>query len=570
MRKPLVFHKTCVLVLLCLAVLLSGGAFAHAAAFPPKKDHGTGMVRSSHPAADAIGQSILDKGGNAVDAAVAVAYALAVAHPEAGNIGGGGFAMIRLADGTITALDFREKAPKDITREMFVDSEGNVIPDATTLGYLAAAVPGTVAGMSTMLEEYGTMELDELLSPSISLATTGIHINRRQERAMAEAAPRFAKFDSSKKIFLKQDGSSYKQGELFFQRDLAKTLTLIAQQGPEAFYEGEIASMIISSMRANGSPIRRRDLAEYAPVWREPLKGTYRGYEILSMGPPSSGGVHLIQILNILERANVAEQGFGSSDNIHLMAEAMRYAFADRSEYMGDPDFVSMPEVKLVDKAYAGRIYGAIQAAGGKAVPSEKVRPGQLLKEKANTTHFSVMDKEGNAVAVTYSINGAFGSAAVVEGAGFLLNNQMDDFAFKPNVPNMFGLSGGDRNALAPDKRPLSSMAPTIVLRNGKPFLVVGSPGGPHIISSIVQVISNMIDHGMSISEAVAAPRIHMQWMPDELRMEKYAVARDGEKALVQMGYALATGEPMGEVNAIHVNQEDGRLYGADDPRGRY
>lgn len=348
---------------------------------------------------------------------------------------------------------------------------------------------------------------------------------------------------------------------------MAKTLKAIAKNGPDAFYKGEIASIIAADMKKNGGLITEEDLAQYSAVWRTPVKGTYRGYEIMSMCPPSSGGTHIIQILNIMENTDVKAMGPGSADKIHLMAEAMRYAYADRSLYLGDPDFVSVPVAELTDKAYAKKIFDKIDKY--KAVPSSVVKPGLEIPEGSNTTHYSVADKYGNAVSVTYTINSLYGSGAAVEGAGFLLNNEMDDFAAKAGVPNQFGLVGSDANCIEPQKRPLSSMSPTIVTKDGQLFMVVGSPGGSRIITTVLQVISNVIDHGMNISEAVSYPRIHMQWLPDELRVEKFGLTADTEAALKNMGYDIKVKDFMGDVNAIMFDHENGIFLGTHDPRSK-
>ena len=565
--KPAFFMRAFVLVTL-FGLLQTGAVFA--AAYPPLKDTGSGMVVSSHVLANAIGKAVLDDGGNAVDAAVAVGYALAVVHPAAGNIGGGGFAVIHLADGTDITLDFREKAPLAATRDMYLDKDGNVVPGLSTLGYKAAGVPGTVAGMSAMLEKYGTKKLADLMAPAVALAENGYRINARQELSLAEFKDDMAKFESSRKYFLKDDGSSYTEGELFVQQDLADCLKLIAEQGPSAFYQGRVADVIVADMVKNGGLITKEDLAKYNVVWREPVKGAYRGYTIVSMSPPSSGGTHIVQMLNIMEHLDIKESGFASSQTVFLMAEAMRHAFADRSEYMGDPDFVAVPVDRLLSKEYARQIYETIRSNWGKATPSSLVKPGLPLREGNNTTHYSVVDKAGNAVAVTYTINESYGSAAAVMGAGFLLNNEMDDFAAKAGVPNIYGLVGNDANCIVPEKRPLSSMSPTIVLKDGKLFMVCGSPGGSRIITTTLQVISNVIDHGMDISEAVMAPRFHMQWLPDELRVEKYGLSKDVENALKAMGYDIQVKAPMGDVNAILVDQETGVIYGTGDPRAEF
>lgn len=537
-----------------------------AASYPPIKNTKEGLVISSNILANEIGQRVLDEGGNAIDAAVAVGYALAVVHPAAGNIGGGGFAVIHLKNGENITLDFREKAPIKATRDMYLDNNKEVIKDSSVIGYLAAGVPGTIAGMSEMLEKYGTKKLSDLIKPAINLAQNGFTITDRQAQTMLEVKDEFAKFSSSKKYFLKKDGSTYKEGDILVQKDLAKTLKEIQKNGQKAFYEGKIADLIIKDMQKNGGIITKEDLKNYKPIWRKPVIGNYRGYEIISMGPPSSGGIHIIEILNIIENANIKELGFGSSSTISLMSEAMRQAYADRSEYLGDPDFIKVPIEQLIDKAYAKKIYNKIKP--NKAKSSDDVRPGLNIKESDNTTHYSIADKWGNAVSVTFTINASYGSAAAVDGAGFLLNNEMDDFSIKPGVPNIYGLVGGDANAIEPNKRPLSSMSPTIILKDGKLFMVVGSPGGARIITTVLQVIVNVIDHKMDISEAVSAPRFHMQWLPDEIRIEKFGMPKDVKENLEKMGYLIVTKPVMGDVNAIMI--DNNIFYGSMDPRKEF
>ncbi|MCL2010245.1 MAG: gamma-glutamyltransferase [Synergistaceae bacterium] len=563
------------LIAVCVIALFAvfsamGDKRADAAAHPPVKGGPGGLVLSSNRLADEIGQKILDSGGNAVDAAVAVGYALAVVLPSAGNIGGGGFALIYDAGKETVAVDFREKAPLASSRDMYLDEDGNVIPGAGTVGYKAAGVPGTVKGLNAMLSKYGTKSLEEIIAPAIQLAEEGFAVDGFEEMAMAEYADKFKMFESSGKYFLKADGTSYKQGELLVQKDLAETLKRIAGEGDDGFYKGTTAKLIAGDMEKNGGLITLEDLEKYDIAWREPVKGTYRGYEIISMSPPSSGGTHLLQILNVMENANIGELGFASSETIRVMAEAMRYAYADRAEYMGDPDFVSVPVAELTSKKYARLIYEKIKASEG-ATPSSEIKPGlSKLKEGSSTTHYSVVDRNGKAVSVTYTINDLYGSGAAVMGAGFLLNNEMDDFSAKPGVPNIFGMVGGDANAIAPEKRSLSAMTPSLVLKDGKLFMVVGSPGGPRIITATLQVISNVIDHGMNISEAVVAPRIHMQWLPDELRYEKYGLVKDVADRLEDMGYTLALRDTMGDVNAILVDTETGEVSGSRDPRRAY
>ncbi len=553
-----------------LLVLLISFSLSFAAANPPIKDTtGTGLVLSTHVLANEIGKNILDNGGNAIDAAVAVGYALAVVHPAAGNLGGGGFAVIHLADGKNLTLDFREVAPLKAGKDMYLDDKGEVIQDSSTIGYLAAGVPGTVKGMSAMLEKYGTKKLSELIAPAIKLAEKGFILNERQEETMLESKNIFSQFESSKKYFLKKDGSTYKSGELFVQKDLAKTLNLIAKEGADAFYKGKIADLIAADMQKNKGIITKEDLEQYEVKWREPVQGTYRGYDIISMSPPSSGGAHIIQILNVMENAPIGDLGFASSQTLHIMAEAMRQAYADRSEYMGDPDFVNIPLDKLMSKEYAKEIYNKIPEK--KALMSEKVKPGLgSMHESNNTTHYSVMDAKGNAVSITYTINGSYGSGAAVNGAGFLLNNEMDDFSIKPGVANLYGLIGGEANAIEPKKRPLSSMSPTIVLKDGKVVMVVGSPGGSRIITTVLQVISNVIDHNMNIAQAVESPRFHMQWLPDEIRVEPLGIIKDVKDNLEKMGYKISEQPYMGDVNAIMIEPQTGKILGAKDTRQEF
>ena len=527
-----------------------------------------GLVVTTQPLADLAGQQILDNGGNAIDAAVAVGYALAVVHPQAGNIGGGGFAVIHTADGKDYALDFREMAPGAATRDMYLDAEGNVVPLASTRTYLAAGIPGTVAGMSAMLDRFGTKSLAEVMASAINLAEKGYPISERQAAVMASFHNKLSKFPTGKKYFLHADGTDYRAGEIFVQSDLAETLKRIAAEGPKGFYEGRTAELIEADMKANNGLITKDDLLKYEVKWREPSTAYYRGYKITSMCPPSSGGAIIAEILNVMENADMRTLWAASpSQAIHIMAEAMRQAYADRSEYMGDMDFVNVPVEELTSKEYAKKIYARIDP--NKATPSDFVRPGLTqLHEGTNTTHYSVVDKWGNAVSVTYTINESWGSGAAVDGAGFLLNNEMDDFSVKPGVPNVYGLVGGDANSIAPYKRPLSSMSPSIVSREGKTLLVVGSPGGARIITTVLQVIANVVDRRMAINAAVSAPRYHMQWLPDELRLEPENGLSNAEvEKLVDMGYTLSLQPYMGDVNAIMIDPETGKITGTHDTR---
>ncbi|MDR3560421.1 MAG: gamma-glutamyltransferase [Negativicutes bacterium] len=565
--RPKSIAMLCAVALL-VAILIPLAHHTQAASFRPEKST-AGMVVSTQKIASDIGRQVLKDGGNAVDAAVAVGYALAVVHPVAGNLGGGGFAIIHLAGGQTVALDFRETAPGKASRDMYLDAKGEVIKDASVEGYLAAGVPGTVAGMSAMLQRYGTKSLAELIKPAVQYAENGFTISGRQAETFREYSARLGKFASTRKYFLKPDGSTYSEGEILIQKDLAATLRLIASKGPDSFYKGEIAGLIAGDMAANGGIITKDDLAGYRPVWREPVKGTYRGCEIISMAPPSSGGTHIIQMLNILEGYDLKALGFNSSASVHLMAEAMRHAYADRSEFMGDPDFVTVPVKGLISKSYAAQIRSQIDP--DRATPSSMVKPGDPgVHEGSNTTHYSVVDKWGNAVAVTYTVNDYYGCGAAVNGAGFLLNNEMDDFSIKPGVPNLYGLVGGDANAVEPYKRPLSSMSPSVVLKDGKLYMVVGSPGGARIITTVLQVILNVVDHGMNIREAVDAPRVHMQWLPDEIRIERNGLSQDVIDKLTAMGYTVVVKAPMGDVNAIIIDPATGVMYGAGDPRNEF
>lgn len=530
-----------------------------------------GMAVTTQPLADMAGQLILDSGGNAIDAAVAVGYALAVVHPQAGNIGGGGFAIIHTADGKDYALDFREMAPGAATRDMYLDDKGNVIPGESTGTYKAAGIPGTVAGMSAMLERFGTKKLSEVMATAIELAEKGYILSERQAGSMAAFRDKLYKFPASRKYFLKPDGTAYEAGERFIQSDLAETLKRISAEGPKGFYEGKTAELIEADMKANGGLITLEDLKKYTVKWREPSTATYRGYKIVSMCPPSSGGAVVAEILNVMENADMRTLWAASpAQAIHVMAEAMRQAYADRSEYMGDPDFEKVPVDELTSKEYAKKIFDRINPS--KATPSDNVRPGLTpLKEGTNTTHYSVVDKFGNAVSVTYTINESWGSGASVEGAGFLLNNEMDDFSVKPGVPNVYGLVGGDANAVAPFKRPLSSMSPSIVSKDGKTILVVGSPGGARIITTVLQVIANVIDRRMSVNVAVSAPRYHMQWLPDELRIEPgNGLSPADIEALVGMGYKLSLQPFMGDVNVIMIDPDTGVITGSHDSRHEF
>ena len=525
-----------------------------------------GMVVTGEPLASQVGLDVLKNGGNAVDAAVAIGFAQAVTLPKAGNIGGGGFMVIYLAKtGETITIDFRETAPAKAHRDLFLNKDGDVDENLSRYSHLSAGVPGTVSGLAFALKKYGTQPLSKTLAPAIRLAEKGFTVSPRFARDLSSRKNRFQKWPASAKAFLKPDGSVYQFGERFTQPDLANTLKSIQKNGPDAFYKGDIADLIVREMEQHNGLITQADLAAYQPVIREPMSGTYRDYDILSMPPPSSGGIHIVQILNILEGFDLKTHGHNSAATLHRMAEAMKYAYADRSKYLGDPDFVNIPIQGLTSKQYAEKLRQQITL--DRPTPSTDIGPGRPPGyESGETTHYSVIDKHGNAVAVTYTINFSYGSGIVVDGAGFLLNNEMDDFSSKPGVPNAYGLIGGEANAIEPNKRMLSSMSPTIVLKNGKPILITGSPGGSRIITTTLQIILNVIDHGMNIQEAVNAVRIHHQWLPDELRVEP-GLSPDTIHLLKNMGHTVAIKATMGSAASILINQETNMYYGASDPR---
>ncbi|HRX71187.1 MAG: gamma-glutamyltransferase [Candidatus Competibacteraceae bacterium] len=523
-----------------------------------------GLVVSQEALASEVGLTILKQGGNAVDAAVAVGFALAVTLPQAGNLGGGGFMVVYNAVRRDSeALDFRETAPAAASRDHYLNEQGAVDEQRIRFSHQAAGVPGTVAGLALAHERHGRLPWRRLLEPAIRLAEQGFPINAELSQSLQEARPRMERWPASLKVFFKADGAAYQPGERLTQKDLARSLRRIAVQGPKAFYEGEIARKLVTDMAAHDGLITLDDLKNYRAVVREPVRGRYRDYEIVSMPPPSSGGVHLIQILNMLETWPLAELGSNSAATIHRLAEAMKLAYADRSEYLGDPDFVKAPVAGLTAKAYAQELVKQIDLK--KARPSTEIKPGQPQRyESEQTTHYSVVDRQGNAVTVTYTLNFGYGSGIVAAGTGILLNNEMDDFAAKPGVPNAYGLIGGDANAVGPGKRPLSSMTPTLVFKNGQPVLITGSPGGSRIITTVLQIVLNMIDHQMNIAEATIAPRVHHQWLPDELRVEE-GLSPDTVRLLEEMGHRVVVKDAMGSTQSI-VRGPDG-WYGFSDTR---
>jgi gamma-glutamyltranspeptidase/glutathione hydrolase len=473
--------------------------------------------------------------------------------------------LVHLADENKTiAIDYREKAPKSATRTMFLDETGDVDPEKSRHSYLAVGVPGTVAGLTMALEKYGTISLARALQPGIELAENGFPVSEYVHRSLVAVKERMQAYPASMAIFYKPGGEPYQIGETLVQRDLAQSLRLIAREGSKAFYQGAIAEAIVAEMEANDGLISKADLAEYQPVIREPIRGTYRGYEIYSMPPPSSGGIHLVQLLNILEAFPLGELGQNTAQTIHLLTESMKLAYADRSKYLGDTDFVSVPISGLISKSYAEQLRRKINL--DQATPSQEIAPGNPnpFIESNNTTHYSVMDNQGNAVANTYTLNFSYGSKITVPGTGILLNNEMDDFSAKPGVPNAFGLIGGEFNAIEPEKRMLSSMTPTIVLKDEQPFLVTGSPGGSRIITTVLQVILNVIDHDMNIAEATNAVRVHHQWLPDQLMVEQ-GLNEDTRRILEEKGHQITVTNTMGSTQSIML--VDQALNGASDPR---
>lgn len=524
-----------------------------------------GMVATSHHLATDVAVEVLQQGGNAVDAAVTAGFALAVTQPRSGNIGGGGFMLYAPGDGKpVEAIDYREKAPAAATETMFQDENGNVAQNRSRFTHLAAGVPGTVAGLAMALERYGTLTLKQALEPAIRLARDGFVVPRRFTEGLEQAKDRLQRWPATRQTFYKEDGSPWQPGERFRQPELAATLQRIADQGTGDFYEGETARLIVEEMTRNGGLITLDDLKSYRPTLRQPVHGTYRGHDIYSMSPPSSGGTHIVQILNILEGFPMADFGHNSAAAIHHMAEAMKLAYADRSEYLGDTDFVEVPLAGLTGKTYADELRKTIRP--DLARPASEIRPGTpAAYESPETTHFSVVDRWGNAVSNTYTINFSYGSGITVAGAGFLLNNEMDDFSAKPGVPNAYGLLGGAANKVEPGKRMLSSMSPTIVRKSGRNFLVTGSPGGSRIITTTLQVLLNVIDYGMNIQTAVDAPRIHHQWLPDQIRIEQ-GISSDTIRLLQDAGHTVVTDAAMGAIQSILID-ENGTLYGGADPR---
>lgn len=525
-----------------------------------------GMVVTASELASKVGVEILKKGGNAVDASVAVGFALAVTYPTAGNIGGGGFMVIRMADGTTTSVDYREKAPGSAHSDIYLDENKNPVPNMSSENVTSSGVPGSVAGLIYALEKYGTMKLEEVIQPAINLAKDGFELEYRLANSFRYNLDSFEKYPSTLKIFSK-NGEAYQTGDIFKQSDLGNTLLKIKTNGRDGFYKGEVAELIVKQVSENGGWITLEDLAAYKPVERKPVIGSYRDYQIISMGPPSAGGIVLTQILNILENYEFKRDVWGSSNYIHNLVEAMKYAYADRSKHIGDPDFYDVPIENLISKNYAKEIFNKIS---DRATPSELIAPTDFssYNESEETTHYSVIDKFGNAVSTTTTINSGYGSKVVVEGAGFLLNNEMDDFSIQPGVPNQFGLTGGEANKIEPNKRMVSSMTPTIVLKKGSPYLIIGSPGGSTIMTVVLQVLLNMIDFNMDIQRANDLPRIHHQWLPDRIDYEPFGLSEDVKINLINRGHKIGFERVLGRMDAIFIDQESGIYYGSTDKRG--
>jgi len=554
------------------AVALALLATPVAAAAQPVVAAQNGMVACAQHLACEAGVEVLKKGGNAIDAAVAVGYALAVTYPAAGNLGGGGFMTVVFADGRKTFIDFREKAPLKATRDMYLGPDGKVVDGLSTRGYLAIAVPGTVGGLEYAREKYGTLKRAELIDPAIKLAEDGFALDYGDAIPLAAGAPQLSKYPASAAIFLR-DGRPLLPGEKLVQTDLARTLTAIRERGAEGFYKGEVGAAIAASVQAGGGLIGAEDLARIAPRELPPISCDYRGFTVISAPPPSSGGVTLCEMLGILEGFDLKGLGFGSAAALHDEIETMRHAYVDRNNLLGDPAFVDNPVGKLLSKDYTDKIRAAIDPA--RATPSAELAPGKPPHEGVETTHYSVVDAQGNAVAVTYSLNDWFGTGIVAGDTGVLLNDTMDDFTAKVGAPNLYGLVQGEKNAIQPGKTPLSSMTPTVVVKDGKPLLVLGTPGGSRIITVVLETILNVVDYGMTISQAVDAPRIHNQWLPDLTNAEAFALSPDTRRILEGMGHHFGPPQPTNHVDAILVGAPKlggkpvgaNRYYGANDER---
>ena len=529
-----------------------------------QESYKNGVVVTAHPEASKVGVEILKKGGNAIDASIAVQFALAVVYPNAGNIGGGGFLVYRDAKGKTDALDYREKAPLKASEDMYWDKNGNAITDLSLYGQFAAGVPGTVDGMVKAHEKYGKLNWKELVQPAINLAQKGFKITKQQASELTNKHNDFVKYNSKTNALTSK--ASWKEGDLLVQKDLANTLKLIQQKGRAGFYEGKTADLIVKEMKRGNGIISHEDLKEYQSVWRTPVSGNYKGLKVISMPPPSSGGIALVSLFQSIENYPINKWGFQADSTIQVMVEAERRVYADRAEHLGDPDFFKVPQKQLLDKSY--NVNRMKDFSFNKATPSSAIKAGEIIgKESMETTHYVIVDKDGNAASVTTTLNNSYGSLVVVEGAGFLLNDEMDDFSVKPGTPNLYGLVGGKANAIQPQKRMLSSMTPSILEKDGKLFMVVGTPGGSTIITSVFQAILNVVDFGMTMQEAVAAPRFHHQWLPDQIDYEPNAISENVRESLKQKGYTLKERKPYGRVEGILVNSDKTYQAGAD-PRG--
>lgn len=549
-------------LLLFISVLLISQNFLFASGHPVRSRNG--MVVSASPIASDVGVSILKKGGNAVDAAVAVGFALAVTYPAAGNIGGGGFIVLHLADGTNTTFDFREMAPLASSENMFLDSQGNYDSNSSQYGWKSSGIPGTVHGLITTQQKYGSMPLRDLIQPAIDLAENGFELTYDMVNSINYYYDDFIKYKSSKKVFTK-NGEKFSDGDLFIQKDLANTLKAIRDNGIDGFYKGKIAHKFVEESNNHGGIFSLSDLEQYKTIERVPVIGTYKGYQIISMAPPSSGGICLIQSLNVLENYSLTKTDCGSSRYYHLLVETLKRVYADRSVHMGDADFYPVPVEFLTSKKYAQNIANSITE---NALPSDLISATDLkYQESEETTHYSIADQSGNAVSVTYTLNSSYGNKIVVDGLGFILNNEMDDFSAKHGVPNQFGLIGSKANSIEPHKRMLSSMTPTIILKDGKPYMIIGSPGGATIITQVLQTIQNVINFGMNIYDAIDAPRIHHQWLPDEIYHEPFGMSPDTKERLLEKGHKFGTERSLGRMEGIIIDNEKKIFYGTSDPR---
>jgi len=548
-------------ILLLLALTFSSCNLTTSPKVGALGDHA--MVVSAHPLSTAVGLNVLKQGGNAIDAAVATQFALAVVYPRAGNIGGGGFSVIRLTDGSIAALDFREKAPAQAERKMFQDSLGNVVGELSTIGHLAAGVPGSVAGMWELHQKYGSLPWADLVQPAIDLAFEGFLITANEAEALNEKQEDFRQANHYRPWVVRENG--WQANDYVNQPQLAATLSFIRDSGRDGFYKGIVAQQIVKEMQRGNGLVNHEDLQNYEAIWRAPLVGTYRGHRVISMPPPSSGGIAVLQMLQGAELLNVGQYEHNSTNAVHLMAEIERRVFADRSKHLGDPDYFEVPVQQLLSPDYNAFRFADISI--DQTTPSADIQGGEVPYESPETTHFSIVDADGNAISTTTTLNLNYGCKVWVKGAGFVLNNEMDDFSSKPGVPNFFGLIGAEANAIAPGKRMLSSMTPTIVEKDGALKMVLGSPGGATILTSVFQTVLNVIDYEMTMQEAVSAKKVHHQWLPDQIKAETDAISLKTIEELEQLGHSFEFVDKIGRNDCILV-REDGRLEGGADPRG--